>query len=93
MIGTSSLVPTGSDEYIVPYRLTSQTGKFYINKQYNDTKAIFTIFRGFHKSSILLYTSRIGEISENAFNFGLYQTDIHDIKQLDTHWYTAIIEY
>ena len=93
MLRTNTLVQTDSDEFIVPYRLTSHTGKIYAHNSNRDTKAIFTIYRGFHKSSILLYTSSTDDIRENAFNFGPYETNIADIKKLDTYWYTANIEY
>jgi hypothetical protein len=93
MIGTDELWQTGMDEFRVPYRLTSHTGKFYVSIDNDVTRAEFTIYKGLDKSSILIYTSGTDKVNENDFSLSVYKTGIHDIKQMDTHWYTAIVDY
>jgi hypothetical protein len=93
MIGTDELWQTGMDEFRVPYRLTSHTGKFYVSIDNDVTRAEFTIYKGLDKSSILIYTSGTDKVNENDFSLCVYKTGIHDIKQMATHWYTAIVDY
>jgi hypothetical protein len=68
MIGTDELWQTGMDEFRVPYRLTSHTGKFYVSIDNDVTRAEFTIYKGLDKSSILIYTSGTDKVNENDFS-------------------------
>ncbi len=84
---------SGEDEYIAPYRLTSYTGKIYVQDVDGVTKVLFYSYKGFTKSRIIVYSSDDSGIIENDFNFGVPQNklDLGDIKRLDKNWYSATI--
>jgi hypothetical protein len=83
----------GYDEYLAPYRLTSYTGKVYINKTGDVIRAVFTVYKGFGQQSVLLYSSSGEGINDAAYSFYLYGESLSDIKKLDTNWYAATVTY
>ncbi len=88
-----ALSQIGIDKYIVPYRLTSHTGKVYFFQDEQSINALFTIYKGFHKSSNILYSSGCDAPTVDNNYFGLCRCDTLNINKIDEHWYTITTTY
>lgn len=78
--------------YVTPYRLTSYVGFIYGQKDENAIKMMFCIYRGFYKSSVLIYVSNDIEISGDDFIFYDFEPNwgFFEVEKISKHWYTAL---
>jgi hypothetical protein len=86
--GEIQLPRTNMNEFIVPYRLTSYTGKLYTYENDDVTKIMFFAYSGFRGGVVLVYSSDDSEIKNIEF-----QRIFENIKRVDDNWYSARINY
>jgi hypothetical protein len=79
------------DEYIVPYRLTSYTGKMGIQKSQGSVKIEFYAYRGFFNKTVIIYSSDDSSISPEDFTILGYKINYRNIRRIDINWYSAVI--
>lgn len=77
-----------TNEYIVPYRLTSYTGLLYTYENDDVTKIMFYVFSGFRGGVVLVYSSDGSELKNTDF-----QRRFENIEKVDENWYSAYIRY
>ena len=75
-----------TNEYIVPYRLTSYTGLLYTYENDDVTKIMFYVFSGFRGGVVLVYSSDGSELKNTDF-----QRRFENIEKVDENWYSAYI--
>lgn len=79
---------TNTNEYIVPFRLTSYTGRLYTYEIDNVTKIMFYVFSGIRGGVVLVY-SPDGSGLKNAD----FERRFENIEKVDENWYSAHIKY
>lgn len=79
------------DEYIVPYRLTSYTGKMVIQERNNSIKIEFYAYRGFSNKTVIIYSSDDSGINPDDFIIVGYKLNYRNIHKIDTNWYSAVM--
>jgi hypothetical protein len=78
------------NEYIVPYRLTSYTGKMYVQNTEGVSKIQFYASGGFRKLVIIYSSDDSGINQEDFYNLRI-KMDYRNIRRIDKNWYSAVI--
>lgn len=86
--GEIQLPRTNTNEYIVPYRLTSYTGQLYTYENDDVIKIMFFAYSGIRGGVVLVYSSDDSEIKNTEF-----QRRFENVKKVDKNWYSARIRY
>ena len=93
MLDNNSLTPLSLTSYNLPfvYRLTSHTGKIYIDSEAEYSarkdKVMFYVHCGYNKSSAVIYSANDTPVKNGDFG-----DEYTKIKKLEPNWYMVIVE-